>query len=143
MSNNLPTKATAVVAVIVRRGKFLVIQRSQHVIAPGKYCFPGGSIEPPESESEAVCRELHEELSAKVGSLRRIWQSVTPWDVSLGWWQVVLDTPDDLHPSPQEVAEVKWLSTLEMLAMPDLLESNRQFLDALQRGEVEVASEKK
>jgi len=34
-----------VVAVVMRGEQFLVIRRSQHVRAPGMYCFPGGTIE--------------------------------------------------------------------------------------------------
>jgi len=50
-----------VVAVILRGERFLVICRSQQVRAPGMYCFPGGGIEPGETEEQALRRELLEE----------------------------------------------------------------------------------
>ena len=52
-----------VVAVVLRGDRFLVIRRSQVVRAPGMHCFPGGSIEAGESESDAVRREMLEELA--------------------------------------------------------------------------------
>jgi hypothetical protein len=38
-------------------------------------------------------------------------------------------------PNPVEVESVHWLSSVELLALPELLESNRAFLAALERGE--------
>ena len=75
-----------VVAVVRRGEQFLVIRRSQHVRRAGMHCFPGGTIEPGESEADAVRREMREELRL-VGQPRRLlWRSVTPWNVELAWW---------------------------------------------------------
>lgn len=43
-----------VVAVVVENRRWLVIRRSQCVVAPGKYCFPGGGIETAETEEQAL-----------------------------------------------------------------------------------------
>jgi len=120
-----------VVAVVVRDDRFLVIRRAAEVIAPGKYCFPGGGIEGPESEVEALVRELHEELGVRIRPLRRIWRSTTPWQVDLAWWLGELDEPAELLLNPAEVDSVHWFTIAEMLALAELLDSNRQFLDAL------------
>lgn len=127
-----------VAAVIVRAGRLLVIQRSHLVVAPGAYCFPGGAIEAGETEAQALVREIQEELSVPVRPLRRIWSSVTPWHVSLAWWTASL--ADDLSPAPNpaEVAAVHWYTTREMAALPGLLESNYDFLAALDRGEIDL-----
>ena len=74
------------VAGVVRDGRLLVIRRSQFVVAPRTFCFPGGAIEGSESEEEALVREIREELGVTVRPERRIWQSVTPWHVHLSWW---------------------------------------------------------
>lgn len=116
--------------VVVRGEKLLVIRRSMTVIAPGKYCFPGGGIEPGESEAAAVEREMVEELGVAVTPIRRLWRSVTPWRVELDWWLAELDAAALPVPNPAEVESVHWHTPHEMLALPELLESNRKFLEA-------------
>lgn len=119
-----------VVAVILRSERFLVIRRSQFVRAPGQFCFPGGGILAGEEETAALIRELQEELNVLVQPVKRLWTSVTPWGVSLAWWLAELPEERMPNPNPQEVESVHWLSSEEMLALPDLLESNRDFLAA-------------
>ncbi|MBL9094299.1 MAG: NUDIX domain-containing protein [Planctomycetaceae bacterium] len=126
------------VAVIVENGKYLVIRRAAGVSAPGKLCFPGGGIEGEESEEAAVVRELREELAAHVRPLRRLWQCVTPWQVHLSWWLAERCRSAPLEPHPPEVAEYLWLTLEELEAHPDLLYSNREFLAAVARGELDV-----
>ena len=123
-----------VVAVIVREDRFLMIERSQHVAAPGKICFPGGGIEAGESEPEALVRELREELNVGVQPSRHLWRSVTPWNVALSWWLTQLDDKQSIQPNPAEVAAVSWVTLHEMETLPELLESNRHFLRALRAG---------
>lgn len=123
-----------VVAVIVRDQRFLMIERSQHVAAPGMMCFPGGGIEQGESESVALMRELREELNVEVQPTRQLWRSTTPWNVALSWWLAGLHEAASIQPNPAEVAAVAWITLDEMECLPTLLESNRHFLQALQAG---------
>lgn len=124
-----------VVAVVVRDDKFLVIRRSQHVRSPGMFCFPGGSIEPGETEQQAVVREFAEELGAVVTPLQRLWTSLTATGVTLAWWQVALAPEQLLAPNPLEVESFHWLTREAALALPELLPSNRDFYDALATGD--------
>lgn len=119
-----------VVAVILRADRFLVIRRSQFVRAPGRFCFPGGGILAGEDQATALIRELREELNVDVLPLRRLWNNVTPWGVSLAWWHAELTENALLEPNPQEVESIHWLCVEEVLALPELLESNREFLAA-------------
>jgi 8-oxo-dGTP diphosphatase len=133
-----PSLRRGVVAVVVRGERFLVIRRAAGIAAPGAFCFPGGGIESAESETGALVREFREELSAAIRPLRRIWRSTTSWQVELAWWLGELDEPAELLPNPAEVESIHWLTTAEMLARTELLESNRLFLDALAAGEVRL-----
>lgn len=127
-----------VVAVVLRDDKFLVIRRSQHVRAPGMYCFPGGSIEDGESEEVAVVREFAEELGAVIAPQRRLWTSLTATNVQLTWWLVSLEAQDEFRPNPLEVESIHWLTHEEALALPRLLPSNRDFYAAWQSGDFEL-----
>ena len=135
------SRHNGVVAVVVRADRFLVIRRSDKVIAPGMICFPGGGIEDGESEEATLVREIREELGVTITPVRRIWRSVTPWDVKLAWWQGRIDNGQALEPNPAEVASAHWVSVEKMREMPDLLESMHQFLDALESGEIDLDRE--
>ncbi len=120
-----------VIAITRREHLFLAIRRGLSVAAGGTICFPGGHIEPGETEDQAVVRECHEELAAVVEPGTCIWRSVSPWGTELAWWTVRLIGDHELVPHPVEVAEILWLSIEEMLADTTLLEGNRLFLEAV------------
>jgi 8-oxo-dGTP pyrophosphatase MutT (NUDIX family) len=105
------------------------------VVAPRTYCFPGGAIEPGESESQALRREFDEELNAEVLPRQRLWRSMTPWNVRLSWWLAELDPAARLSPNPHEVETYHWLTVPEIRRLPELLTSNHAFLAAWERGE--------
>ena len=128
----------AVVAVIVRDGKFLMIKRSHRVRAPGKICFPGGSVEEGETLPEAMTRELKEELSLDGDPVREIWTSVAPSGTHLHWWLMRIDFEQEIQPDPHEVESFEWMTDREIFDLPDLLESNAKFFDALLRKQFEV-----
>jgi 8-oxo-dGTP pyrophosphatase MutT (NUDIX family) len=132
------TVRRGVVAVISRADRLLVIRRSKNVAAPGRLCFPGGGIEDGENEVEALRRELLEELSVEVQPVRCVWQNVTEWNVALSWWTTVLAEGANLFPNPDEVADIHWLTRHEMKSEPSLLESNLEFLNAIDEGIVSL-----
>lgn len=93
-----------------------------------------------ERESDTVVREMLEELGAAVKPVRLLWRSVTPWQVELAWWLAKMDAEAELVANLAEVESIHWLTPDEMLALPELLESNRQFLESLRRGEFSLES---
>lgn len=127
-----------VVGVAIRQGKFLVIRRSEHVVAPGMYCFPGGGIEGDESESDALVREFREEIDALIAPIRRVWQCVTDWQVKLSWWHVRLADDAALQANQAEVDSIQWFSAHELAALPNLLPSNHDFLTGLLEGAIRL-----
>jgi 8-oxo-dGTP diphosphatase len=140
-SSNASDRAPArrgVVAVIVNQDRLLVIRRSQQVVAPGAYCFPGGAIESSESEEQALVREIDEELGVAIRPLRPLWASVTPWNVHLTWWLAEAQAGCNWRLNPAEVESIHWLTPAEIRELPTLLESNHQFLQALLDGEIKL-----
>ena len=99
------------------------------------FCFPGGGIEPGESEAAAVVRELAEELALPAVPIRRLWTSVTPWNVSLAWWLAQVAADAAPVPNEAEVASFHWLSVAEICEHGQLLTSNLDFFAALERRE--------
>jgi 8-oxo-dGTP diphosphatase len=130
-----------VVGVVVRDGRMLVIRRSRSVVAPLVYCFPGGGIEGDESEEEALVREFLEELGVAVQPVRRLWQCVTAWKVELAWWLAEMAPGATPTPNPREVESIHWYTPKEMARLPDLLESNRAFLEFVQESHVLLGEE--
>lgn len=136
--NQLDRPTRGVVAVVPREDRLLVIRRSQSVIAPGAYCFPGGSIEVGEDATTALVRECREELGVACQPRRELWQSVTPWNVELSWWLAKLPFDAPLSPNDDEVESVLWLTPQAMRSLSDLLESNHHFLDAWEAAEFDL-----
>lgn len=140
--NPKPTtrRKRGVVGVILRQERILIIRRSLTVTAPGKLCLPGGGIESGESESEALVREMQEELTIEVEPIRLCWRSVTPWGTNLAWWLARLDHCVTPVANPDEVAEVHWMTRTEIRTSQGMLPSLPTFVDALDRGEVDLGT---
>ncbi|MGB1706277.1 MAG: NUDIX domain-containing protein [Rubripirellula sp.] len=136
-----PSRRRGVVGVIFREDRLLVIRRSLTVVAPGLLCLPGGGIEEGETESEALVREMQEELAIKVTPKRLCWRSTTSWNTKLAWWIAELDPTVTPVANPDEVAEVHWLRREEILEAEDMLPSLPKFLDAWERGEIDLVTD--
>ena len=65
----------AVGVLIDATGRFLLTSRPEGKVYAGWWEFPGGKLEAGESVSEALARELHEELGIVVGEVR-------PWNTT-------------------------------------------------------------
>ncbi len=126
-----------VVAVVLRGEQFLVIRRSQLVRAPGMHCFPGGAIEPGESEPDAIRREMLEELALEARPQRLLWRSVTAWGVELAWWLTEIESAAQPVANPLEVESFHWLSANEIRGLTELLASNAEFLDVWETGRMD------
>jgi 8-oxo-dGTP pyrophosphatase MutT (NUDIX family) len=105
----------------------LVIQRGPGSMLPGYWSPPSGRIEPGESQSQAVVREMHEELGLHVRPLSKVWECLTDdGGYRLHWWTVE-EGGNALTPAAEEVAAVKWVDAQEFLALAPTFEGDRQF----------------
>lgn len=74
-------------AAIVERDRCLVARRSSSMSLPLKWEFPGGKVEPDEEPSEALVREIREELGVEI----RVGERIGTGTAEAGTKRVVLD----------------------------------------------------
>jgi 8-oxo-dGTP diphosphatase len=68
-------------AAIISGGRLLAAQRAEPPELAGGWEFPGGKVDPGESDEDALVRECHEELGVKIALAERIGGD---WPLSLG-----------------------------------------------------------
>jgi 8-oxo-dGTP diphosphatase len=66
----------AVIAVITRGEKVLLIQRAANIRGGGHWAPVSGEVEPGESQEAAVAREAMEEVGLTVRPIRKVWENV-------------------------------------------------------------------
>ena len=137
-SNSTRKIQLAAVAIVTREQKFLTIKRSATVRAPGKICFPGGGIEPGETADQAAVREMREELNVEIKPISFVWKSSSPRGFELYWWRCELLEDQTIVPNLEEVESFHWMTQAEMVAEPELLDTNDAFFKALNRGEFQL-----
>ena len=75
MATNTSKQIDVVAGLICRDGRVLACQRRDGSVFPLKWEFPGGKVEKTESDSEALCRELKEELGIDVLESLQVFQN--------------------------------------------------------------------
>jgi 8-oxo-dGTP diphosphatase len=112
-------------------GRVLIAERPAGKHMAGRWEFPGGKVNPEESEAAALARELHEELGVEVISSRpfmRLRHAYEDREVELSMWIV-----ESFRGEVQSLdgQRLKWVQPA-LLADEDILEADRPFVEALQ-----------
>lgn len=127
-------KRDAVVAVLVRDGRFLVIRRGPQVPRPGYWMPLSGRVEPGETQPEAVVREVFEEVGLRAHPLAKVWESDTDdGRFRLHWWTASVE-PGEPVPDPAEVSDVRWLVPSEFGRLEPIFADHRRFFDRVAPG---------
>jgi 8-oxo-dGTP diphosphatase len=117
----------AIVGVIRRAGRVLVIQRGPATTFAGHWSPPTGRLEVGESQEQALVREMHEELGIHVRPIGKVWESTTDNGAfRLHWWTAEEDG-SDLRPDPLEVSDARWVTSEEFLALEPTFQGGRNF----------------
>jgi 8-oxo-dGTP diphosphatase len=126
-------------AIILREGRILIGQRKKADSHPLKWEFPGGKVERGESTTDALARELEEELGiqARIGPevVRYTWSYPKRATILLMFHRVTEFSGD-----PQSLAfeRIAW-ETPQRLPEYDFLEGDLDFVRRLASGEFSVA----
>ncbi|MEU6144816.1 NUDIX domain-containing protein [Streptomyces sp. NPDC047081] len=124
----------AIVAVLRRDGRVLAIRRGPSVSRPGYWQPLSGKLEPGETQQEALVREVQEEVGLSVSPGAKVWESETDdGRFRLHWWTADA-AHGDIVPDPVEVAETRWVTPEEFLALTPLFEGDREFFEDILPG---------
>jgi mutator protein MutT len=125
--------AIAVVgAVALRAGKCLVAKRGPGGSAAFRWEFPGGKVEPGETQPDALIREIREELDLqiqvgeRIGSVRA--RASAAW-IELSLWQVAIVSGT---PVLRDHTEVRWVGPDELSEL-DFAAADRPLLRRVQQ----------
>lgn len=106
-----------VATALVDDGRVLAAQRTRPPALAGRWELPGGSVEPGESETDAVVREIKEELGADVEPDGRLGTDL-PIDAGLLRVHLARLRPGSPRPEALEHAALRWVGPAELDALP-------------------------
>lgn len=111
-------------AVVWRENRLLVCERPPHKRHGGLWEFPGGKVEPSESNLEAVRRELAEELGVSVVRVGKIQFSIQ--DPGSDFLIEFVTTEIEGDPKCLEHSAISWVKVEELQSL-SLAPSDRKF----------------
>lgn len=127
-------KRDAIVAVVAREGRVLVIRRGPSVVRPGYWAPLSGRLEPGESQPDAVVREVREEVGLTVRPVAKVWECDTDdGSFRLHWWLAGV-VGGELALDPGEVSEARWLGPGEFGGLAPTFEGDHEFFDRVLPG---------
>ncbi|MFG1628683.1 NUDIX domain-containing protein [Kribbella sp. NPDC049227] len=117
----------AIVAVLRQADRVLVIRRGPGARMPGYWAPLSGTLEPGESQQQALVREVQEEVGLAVTPLAKVWESTTAGgDYLLHWWTAAA-SPGEVTADPREVSETRWVTPAQFLELQPVFAGDREF----------------
>jgi 8-oxo-dGTP diphosphatase len=133
VGQDLSVTQVVVATAIMRNGQVLAQQRAFPKADAGRWEFPGGRVEPGESEEAAVVRECREELGVDVKTGQRIGPEVPLRNGMVLRLYTATLVDESVEPVAVEHSAVKWVGAEEigdvpwldadLVFLPDLTES--------------------
>ena len=133
MGQDLSVTQIVVATAIMRNGQVLAQQRAFPKADAGRWEFPGGRVEPGESEEAAVVRECREELGVEVRPGRRIGPDVPLRNGMVLRLHTATLVDESAEPIAVEHSAVKWVGADEFDDLP-WLDADLGFLPDLAAG---------
>lgn len=125
-------KPEAIVALLRKGNRYLIILRAQTVSSGGYWAPLSGRIEPGETQADAVVREVKEEIGLTVVPQAKVWECDTDdGRYVLHWWTAEPADSAELVLDPTEVAAARWVTPAEFLQLEPTFEGDRSFFERL------------
>lgn len=132
MSEPRPRKLVVAGLLVDDQGRVLITQRAATWSMPLQWEFPGGKVEPGESPTAALERELREEIGARV-TVGRIWDvlfhAYPAFDLVMLVYACRL-LPGEIA-AIVEVADLAWVAPHELPGGFDILPADKPLVDRL------------
>jgi 8-oxo-dGTP pyrophosphatase MutT (NUDIX family) len=117
----------AVVAVLQRDDRILVILRGPQARQPGYWAPLSGTVEPGERQEDTLVREVREEIGLEVAPVGKVWESTTAdGSFVLHWWTAAV-TGGAIVLAPNEVSEARWVAPAEFTRLQPTFAGDRHF----------------
>ena len=128
-------RINVVAAIIINKNRILIGKRKDEDIGGGKWEFPGGKIEIGEANSEALERELYEELgiSAKIGKELMNYEHMfktTIYDIS---FMEIIEYEGEIRNNAH--SEIKWVKFSNLLKY-DFISGDDRFIQSFLKSEL-------
>ena len=129
-------RINVVAGIIINQNKILIGKRKDKDIGGGKWEFPGGKIEVGETNSEALERELNEELgiSAKIGKELMNYEHVFKTTIYNITFMEIIDYEGEICNNAH--SEIKWVK-FSNLAEYDFISGDDRFIQSLLKSKSE------
>ena len=129
-------KSVRVVAALIADGeRFLVQQRLPNKSRPNLWEFPGGKVEPGETDEQALARECEEELAVSLHVGRRLWSTTHAYadlTIELVLYAARIERGD---PKCLGAQALRWASVQELKSLP-WCEADVPLVDGLLNGSI-------
>ena len=123
-------RINVVAGIIINQNKILIGKRKDKDIGGGKWEFPGGKIEIGETNSEALERELYEELgiSAKIGKELMNYEHMFKTTIYNISFMEIIDYEGEIRNNAH--SEIKWVK-FSNLPEYDFISGDDRFIQSL------------
>ncbi|MFI5906671.1 (deoxy)nucleoside triphosphate pyrophosphohydrolase [Dactylosporangium sp. NPDC051541] len=105
-------------AAIISEGRVLACERALPPEMAGKWEFPGGKVDPGETEVQALVRECQEELGVKVAVGARVGDDISMLNGTAVLKVYVATLLNGDQPMPLEHSDLRWLGSAELYSVP-------------------------
>ena len=118
-----------VAGIIINQNKILIGKRKDKDIGGGKWEFPGGKIEIGETNSEALERELYEELgiSVKIGKELMNYEHMFKTTIYNISFMEIIDYDGEIRNNAH--SEIKWVKSSNLLEY-DFISGDDRFIQS-------------